>query len=393
MMLYDAIVIGAGPAGATSALALARRGWSVALIEKTVFPRRKVCGEFMSATNAALFRDLGLEDSIRAHAGPEVRRVGIFASKKIVTEVTPRRDADGRGWGFAMARETLDELIVQAARAGSVDVLMPWRAVALAPRAGQHICRIESNDTRCDIAAPVVILAHGSWEQSALQTQARRAHRPSDLLAFKARFQNATLDRDLMPLLAFPGGYGGMVNSSDNSLSLTFCIRRNMLQSLRSGTQGNAGETALDHIKAHCVGAAVVLQGASLASPIFAAGPIAPGIRPRYADGFFRVGNIAGEAHPVVAEGISMAMQAGSLLATLLAAHESEARKGRNLDAIGRIYAQKWRRRFAPRIHAAALFAHLAMRPAAVTLLTPVFTRFPPLLTWGVTLSGKTHLQ
>ncbi|HTJ02570.1 MAG TPA: FAD-dependent oxidoreductase, partial [Methylovirgula sp.] len=52
-MLYDAIVIGAGPAGATSALALARRGWSVALIEKTLFPRRKVCGEFISASNAA----------------------------------------------------------------------------------------------------------------------------------------------------------------------------------------------------------------------------------------------------------------------------------------------------------------------------------------------------
>ncbi len=391
-MLYDAIVIGAGPAGAISALTLARRGWSVALIEKTPFPRRKVCGEFMSATNAALLRDLGLDDSIRAHAGPEVRRVGIFAGKGMVTEVAPRRGTDGRGWGFAVARETLDALVVQAGRSSGVDVLMPWRAVALTRRAGQHVCTIEGKDIRCDIAAPIVILAHGSWEQSALPTQARRAHRPRDLLAFKARFQNAMLDHDLMPLLAFPGGYGGMVNSSDNSLSLTFCIRRDMLQSLRSGTQG-AGETALDHIKLYCAGATAVLQGASLASSILAAGPIVPAIRPRYANGLFRVGNIAGEAHPVVAEGISMAMQAGSLLAGLLATHEGEVRKGRNLDAVGRIYAQEWRRRFALRIHAAALFAHLAMRPTAVALLTPVFSRFPPLLTWGATLSGKTHLQ
>ncbi|HTJ01766.1 MAG TPA: FAD-dependent oxidoreductase, partial [Methylovirgula sp.] len=386
------IVIGAGPAGATSALALARRGWSVALIEKTLFPRRKVCGEFISASNAAVFRALGLEEAVSAHAGPEVRRVGIFAGTESVVEVEARRDENGRGWGFAVSREALDALIVQAARSSGVDVLMPWRVIALETRGERRICTVAKGTTQCEIGTPIVILAHGSWEQSTLPTQARRNHRRHDLLAFKARFQSAPLDRDLMPLLAFPGGYGGMVNSSDNSLSLTFCIRRDALQSLRGVTDGRAGEIALTHIKTHCASAAAVLQDASLTSPILAAGPIRPGIRPRYAQGTFRVGNIAGEAHPVVAEGISMALQGANLLATLLAKHEDDARAGRNLDAIGRLYAAEWRRRFAPRIYTAAMFAHLAMRPAATTLLAPLFTRFPPLLTWGATLSGKTYL-
>jgi flavin-dependent dehydrogenase len=392
MMLYDAIIVGAGPAGATSALALVRHGWSVALIEKTAFPRPKVCGEFLSTSNATLFQDLGLDEAVRAHAGPEIRRVGIFAGQRVVTEAEPRRDAVGRGWGFAVARETLDALIVQSARANGVDVLMPWRAVALVAGREQYICTITNGKMHFEIGAPVIILAHGSWEKSTLPTQPRQIHRRNDLLAFKARFQNAALDPDLMPLLAFPGGYGGMVNSSDNSLSLTFCIRRDVLQTLRRTTEGHAGEIALEHIKTHCGGTAAVLQRASLASPVLAAGPIMPGIRPRYANGIFRVGNIAGEAHPVVAEGISMAVQAGGLLASLLAKHAGEAREGRNLDSIGRLYAMEWRRQFAPRIYAAALIAHLAMRPAAVALLAPLFTRFPPLLTWGATLSGKTRL-
>ncbi len=49
MNAYDALVIGGGPAGAVSALLLARAGWNVAVVEKERFPRGKVCGEFISA--------------------------------------------------------------------------------------------------------------------------------------------------------------------------------------------------------------------------------------------------------------------------------------------------------------------------------------------------------
>ena len=41
---FDAAVIGAGPAGASAALALARRGFTVVLLEKAALPRYKTCG-------------------------------------------------------------------------------------------------------------------------------------------------------------------------------------------------------------------------------------------------------------------------------------------------------------------------------------------------------------
>ena len=49
-MRHDALIVGAGPAGSAAARLLAQAGWSVALVEKAEFPRRKVCGEFISAT-------------------------------------------------------------------------------------------------------------------------------------------------------------------------------------------------------------------------------------------------------------------------------------------------------------------------------------------------------
>src|SRR3954452_14387915 len=89
-MRYDAIVIGAGPAGSTTAILLARAGWSVAIVEKSSFPRRKVCGEFISATSMPLLRDLGVLGDFLHQAGPEVRRVGLFARDASLAAPMPR---------------------------------------------------------------------------------------------------------------------------------------------------------------------------------------------------------------------------------------------------------------------------------------------------------------
>ena len=72
MDAFDVAVIGAGPAGATAARLLAMAGRRVALIEKNQFPRRKVCGEFISAPTHAVLDACGVGTAFRAAAGPAV---------------------------------------------------------------------------------------------------------------------------------------------------------------------------------------------------------------------------------------------------------------------------------------------------------------------------------
>jgi flavin-dependent dehydrogenase len=210
------------------------------------------------------------------------------------------------------------------------------------------------------------------------------------MLGFKAHFRASSLPADIIALLVFPGGYGGMVHSDDGRVSVSSCIRRDALERSRRAAPGvSAAESVSMLIQASCCGAREALAGARLDGPWLSAGPIRPGIRARFADGVFCIGNAAGEAHPIIAEGISMAMQSAWMLCERLIVGECHACSSETLDGIGSAYSMDWRRSFGARIRAAKLFSSLAVRPGAVGLLLPVMGWFPGLLTFGASWSGK----
>jgi 2-polyprenyl-6-methoxyphenol hydroxylase-like FAD-dependent oxidoreductase len=386
----DAVIIGGGPAGACAALLLARAGWSVVVVEKKPFPRRKVCGEYLSATTLPLLDRLGVGEKFRDLAGPTVRHVGLFAATSLLQADLPRPRI--AACGRALGRERLDTLLLTTAAAAGARILQPANVVSLS-RIGDHyhVAAIRlPNRERIELRTMVLIAAHGSWEAGALPTQPRRrSPRPGDLFGFKAHFANSDLPQGLMPLLAFPGGYGGMVRCDEDRVSLSCCIRRDRLQALQARRTGGAAEAVFDHIRESCAGVQRALDRAVRCGEWLAAGPIRPGIRRRFRGGLFLVGNAAGEAHPAVAEGISMAMQSSWLLAERLIRWRGCGGAARHLDRVNASYSAAWRRHFAPRIHASTVIAHWAMKRAAVAAVLPVLEWFPAFLTWGARFSGK----
>ena len=369
-MRFDAVVIGAGPGGATAARLLAAGGWRVALVEKDAFPRRKVCGEFLSTPTHAVLEACGVGAAFDELAGPTVRRIGLFSGNTVV--IAPQQ----RDWGRALGRATLDTLLRDAAVAAGAVLFQPAELVALVRDGDLHCCRLRVADAETEITAPIVIAATGSWRaKPPLAVSA--PERPSDLLAFKAHFTGGDLPPGLMPLLAFPGGYGGLVMADGGLTSLSCCLRRDMLGQIRRPGE-RAGDAVLRHLRTSMAGVDRTLRAATLHETMLAAGPIRPGIRARFEDGVFFTGNLAGEAHPVIAEGISMAIQASHLLAGLLLAQRQNAAPA---------YTAQWLRRFGPRLAAASLFAHTAMQARAP--VTALFKAAPSLLTWGAALSGK----
>ncbi|MGH3937575.1 MAG: geranylgeranyl reductase family protein, partial [Pseudonocardiaceae bacterium] len=62
----DVIIVGAGPAGSTAAAYLARAGLDVLLLEKSTFPREKVCGDGLTPRGVKQLIDLGIDTSVEA---------------------------------------------------------------------------------------------------------------------------------------------------------------------------------------------------------------------------------------------------------------------------------------------------------------------------------------
>jgi flavin-dependent dehydrogenase len=388
---FDVIIIGAGPAGSSAAILLARAGWSVALIEKQRFPRRKVCGECIAASNMPLLEALGIGSTIEADAGPELRKVALMRGDTTIVTDLPAANHEKYLWGRALGREMLDTLLLEQARLAGAKVLQPWALQSLDGKAGDWRCKVRAMDSAAtlNLRAPVAIDAHGSWEGlSSSSPRQGRDRKPSDLFAFKANFFNTSLQDGLLPILLFDGGYGGMVVADGGVTTVACCIRRDHLKKYRRASpELRLGDMIEAMLRRECSGVNAALHGATREGSWMAVGPLDPGIRLSVNDDLFRIGNAAGEAHPIIGEGISMALQSSWLLCAHLL-HVKKNDKDWQRE-VGRRYIKQWRQQFAPRMRLAATFANLAMCQASATSLVALVRVWPGLLTLGARLSGK----
>jgi flavin-dependent dehydrogenase len=415
---FDAIVVGAGPGGSSMAIMLAMAGWSVALVEKQQFPRRKVCGECIAASVLPLLHELGLGQALGEVAGAELKQMALVGRVTTVTAPLPAFEHPEHGWGRAVDREHLDALLLARACEVGVTLFQPWMASEVGGGPGNFFCRIRTrqrdvDDTLVPVAAadesrtsarltaPVLIAAHGSWSSlrgldtadslSPLESL-RTPPRASDLFAFKANFTMTALRPGVISVLAFDGGYGGMVLARGGIATVACCVRRDRLAAGRLKMAGaTAGDAVEALLRSSCAGVREALQGAMRDEKWLSVGPIRPGVRvTSEAGGPFRVGNAAAEAHPVIGEGISMALQSSCLLAaTLIQARETDdALSAATLEAVRREYAHAWKSRFSRRLRVASALAGLAMRPQA-ELLLPLIKTWPSLLGHAARISGK----
>src|SRR6188472_209102 len=111
---WDTIVVGGGLAGAAFALASARLGGRVAIVERTRVPHHKICGDFLSAEAQHMLAHLGID--LAAMQPRPAYRLRLAAGAR--SAVAPLPFA-----GVSVSRKLLDEALLQAAERAGVAVM------------------------------------------------------------------------------------------------------------------------------------------------------------------------------------------------------------------------------------------------------------------------------
>lgn len=126
MTQWDAVVVGAGPAGAATARHLALGGARVLVVDRARFPRHKPCSEYLSPETTRLLKRLGGDVLSSVERAAPARLYGMKVVAPNGAEMCGRFLAEHgysspRPYSFALPRITFDMILRNAAeRAGAV---------------------------------------------------------------------------------------------------------------------------------------------------------------------------------------------------------------------------------------------------------------------------------
>ena len=76
---YEAVAVGAGPAGCSAAIHLKKLGVDVLLLDKSIFPRDKICGDGIPLKCFPLLEELGIKGQVLLDQGYPIRQLNIHS--------------------------------------------------------------------------------------------------------------------------------------------------------------------------------------------------------------------------------------------------------------------------------------------------------------------------
>jgi geranylgeranyl reductase family protein len=312
---WDAIVVGAGPAGSATALRLARAGRRVLLLDRARFPRDKPCSEYASPEAVRQLAALGVLDAVEAHGTTALTGSSVTGARG--GGITGRFDAAGgapfRPTGLALPRLLLDAALVDAARDAGVTVREGARVRHLArDRDGMMTVTLghEGGGHPEMLTARVIVGADGLRSTMARAAGLRRQGRLRRT-AFVAHVAGVTGLARQAELHVGRAGYVGLNPLTETVANVALVVPASRAKAGRGdvssfmaealeGLPGVRGRVDLDRI----------------VREILVTGPFDASCRRSTADGLLLVGDAADFFDPFTGEGIWSALTGAELAAT-----------------------------------------------------------------------------
>lgn len=340
--MLDALIVGGGPAGASTAFQLARLGARVRVLERGVFPREKPCAECLSPQASRLLHDMGVLDTLES-SGAQLRGMMVRAPDGGSAH-GDYAAAHGfrafRDFGLAVRREILDARLLEAAQQAGAEVEHGARVTDL----------LRGDDDGAIIGVRGMKRSGEAWEAKArmvigadglLSVVARRLKLARRLawprrLALVAHYEGVRECGAYGEMHIERDGFVGIADVGDGVTTVAAVFPA----SRAAAIAGNAS-SYLDRWLASKAHLASRFSGARRLHAARAVGPFASHARRAWHPGALLVGDAADFFDPFTGEGIYSALRGGELVAaTAMQALGAPSRR-MELEALGAYDARR----------------------------------------------------
>jgi flavin-dependent dehydrogenase len=369
---WDAVIVGAGPAGAATATLLARAGRRVALVDAAHFPRQKVCGEYLSAAAWELLAEMKLGPT-RAMGVPLTRmRLDTPDGRGVAADY----DFDPARRPAALSRWKLDAMLVGTACAAGAELFAGYRVREIPIGGGKvtgvRCSAVDDASEHLELMTSLVVAADGRRSR-VVQETGRRVVRPNGLVGFKRHVRPASLAPfdGVLAMYAQRGGYVGVCPTELGTINVCGMIPAARLQA----THGDFAAAMQDWVSADSPLRELLALPAQQAEAWHTMPDVSRQRAMPAVEGVIYVGDAMGTIEPLAGQGMTMALAGARLAAKFLI----EAERKSIDNVLQRAYEAKWRAVFDRRIMAAAYFGDLLRRPKLLAAAIAGCELFPGL--------------
>ncbi len=355
---WDAVVVGAGPAGSAAARELARRGLAVLLVDRAPFPRWKVCGCCLNARALALLAGMGL--------GGLAPRCGAVPLGSLRLATIGQQARVPLAGGVALSRTVLDAALADAAVAAGAEFWPGTHAALAGVGEDRRWLSLRRHGREMTVGAGVVLAADGlGGKLVAHETKASPPAAVGSRIGAGAVADDgpAFYERGTVFMACGAGGYLGLVRLEDGRLDLAAALDPALVR--RAAGPAHAAAALLRE-----VGWPVPPDLAALEWR----GTPAQTRQPKRlaAERLFVIGDAAGYVEPFTGEGMAWALAAAAAVAPL-AARAAEHWE----PSLMREWASRHRSVIAGRQGPCRVAAQVLRRPALARAVVGVLARFP----------------